>query len=186
MKLVCPVKRHGGSHIELWGTKYHFEEQPDGNHVADVKDPAHQDRLLSIGYTIYRPGQAQPVEAAPAKKTLEDASLLGSSVHQESFEIGGRTVTLGEVVTAAFARSELSIEDWNALAEPDRHAMLDEELDIMAADAEPKGDAGAGAPPAVDPAIAEREELVKQYETKFGTKPHPRLGIAKLREALEA
>lgn len=192
MKLACPVKRPGGSHIELWGKEYHFQEQPDGAHVAEVEDPAHQDRLLAIGYKIYRPGQMQQAEAPAAgkrqwhKPELKDATLLGSSVHPDTFEIGGKTITLGDVVTAAFKRSEMSVDDWNEQAEPDRHAMIDEELDIMAADAEPEGDAGAGNPPAVDPAVDEREELVKQYEAKFGTKPHHKLGVAKLREALEA
>lgn len=186
MKLACPVRRTGGSHIELWGKEYHFQEQPDGAHVADVEDPDHQDRLLTIGYTIYRPGQTQKATVPPAEKPPLSATLLGSSVHPDTFEMGGKAITLGDVVNAAFARSGMSMDDWNMQADPDRHAMIDEELDIMAADAEPEGDVGADAPPTADPVIAERDELVRQYEAKFGARPHHKLGVAKLREALEA
>ena len=54
MKLSCPVIREGGSFVELWGTEYHFAPMPDGCHVAEVENPEHQDRFLSIGYKIYR------------------------------------------------------------------------------------------------------------------------------------
>jgi hypothetical protein len=70
MKLSCPVIREGGSFVELWGTEYHFVPMPDGCHVAEVENPEHQDRFLSIGYKIYRSEDAQ-VQPAPKKRTTK-------------------------------------------------------------------------------------------------------------------
>ena len=50
------------------GTEYHFAPMPDGCHVAEVENPEHQDRFLSIGYKIYRGEDAQ-VQPAPKKRT---------------------------------------------------------------------------------------------------------------------
>lgn len=68
MKLSCPVIREGGSFVELWGTEYHFVPMPDGCHVAEVENPEHQDRFLSIGYKIYR-GEDAPAQTTPKKRT---------------------------------------------------------------------------------------------------------------------
>ena len=70
MKLSCPVIREGGSFVELWGTEYHFVPMPDGCHVAEVENPEHQDRFLSIGYKIYRGEDAQ-VQPSPKKRTTK-------------------------------------------------------------------------------------------------------------------
>lgn len=68
MLLVCPVIRDGGSKVDLWGTEYHFKPQPDGCHVAEVTNEKHQDRLLEIGYKIYRGEQAKTVIDEPNPK----------------------------------------------------------------------------------------------------------------------
>ena len=68
MKLSCPVIREGGSFVELWGTEYLFAPMPDGCHVAEVENPEHQDRFLSIGYKIYR-GEDTQVQSTPKKRT---------------------------------------------------------------------------------------------------------------------
>lgn len=68
MKLSCPVKRQGGSIVELGGKEYHFVPMPDDFHVADVEDAEHQDRFLEIGYKIYRGEDAQ-VQTTPKKRT---------------------------------------------------------------------------------------------------------------------
>ena len=173
MKLSCPVIRQGGSKVELWGTEYFFEPQPDGEHVAEVTNPQHQDRLLECGYKIYRPGAKQQpaaVPPAPPAKTEAAAVLNGSSVHPAQFEIGDKTVSLGEVVAAAHARSGMTAEAWNELPEETRHELIDAELDFLAGDA--------------DGEKAERDALVEQYVAKFGKKPHHKLGNDKIREAL--
>ena len=46
---------------------------PDGCHVAEVENPEHQDRFLSIGYKIYRGEDAQ---AQPHPKTYTKARVI--------------------------------------------------------------------------------------------------------------
>lgn len=178
MKLACPVLRDGGSKVELWGTEYFFAPQPDGEHVAEVADPKHQDRLLECGYRIYRPGAKQkPAEAPPAPPAKPD--LLGSNVHPAEIDVGGKTVTLGEVVAVAFARSGMETAQWNELPEETRHELIDAELDFMAGDADGDGQTS-------DDEKTERDALVEQYVAKYGKKPHHKLGNDKIREALAA
>jgi len=76
--------------------------------------------------------------AAPKRggKKAKDEALLGSSAHDATYEIGGKTYQLGDVVRQAFEKSGLTTEEWNAQAEEDRHARIDMALDDIAAAAE--------------------------------------------------
>lgn len=157
MKIECILKREGGTKINLPGdngdVEYYFKEQPDGAHVAEVTDKAHIKRLLSIpeGYEIYDP-------AAPKK----NQTLLGSSVHPATFEIGDKVFQLGDVVAIAFKDSCLTEEDWNSLSDDARADMIDEALDKLAAE-------NGGIKEGDD---AEINALREQYQAKFGKAPH--------------
>lgn len=180
MKIECLVTRDGGSHVELHGKNYHFAPQADGCHVAEVTDEAHQDRFLAIeGYKLYRGGSK--AAAVPEKKQEVAApteALLGSSIHISSFDIAGKTYALGEVVAAAFARSELSAKEWNALDEEVRHDLIDNELSLLKS-----GEAIAEAPAAIKEAD-ERAALAAQYEALFGKKPHSRMKIETMKASI--
>ncbi|AGC36048.1 hypothetical protein B7L88_gp004 [Rhizobium phage RHEph10] len=58
-----------------------------------------------------------------------DETLLGSSVLASSYEIDGKTVTLGELVAAAHTLSGATVAEWNELAEADREDLIRAELD---------------------------------------------------------
>ena len=194
MKIECPVKRPGGSHIELWGVDYHFQEQPDGAHVAEVSDPKHQDRFLEIGYKIHRPGSKaaeKPALKSVPNKPPQESSLHGSSVHPAEFTIGGKTITLGEVVAAAFKRSGMTTAAWNDQREDVRHERIDDELDLLEAEAgagtSGEKQDGLGQEPGSDAdkdAAAEREKLAAEFQEKFGKKPHHKWSSEKIREEL--
>jgi hypothetical protein len=170
MQIECVLKRTGGTQVTIGTTEYDFSPQSDGAHVATVEDDDHAQRFLSIteGYKIYR--GVEGVSTSVAKLGLPDM-LLGSSVHPATFEIGGKTVALGDVVAAAFDGFDGNADAWNALAEEDRHAILDAELDAMEAKASADAD--------------ERAALATQFEAKFNKKPHYNMGIEKLRAAVE-
>lgn len=176
MQIECPVKRVGGSIVDMRGTEYHFKELPDCAHVAEVTNEQHQDLFLEIGYKIYRPGGQK---AAPVKlvKKPEPPALKGSSVHPASFEIGDKTHTLAEVVAAAHKRTGLSHEEWNKLEDDARHELIDAELDFLAGDVDGDGDGQSDGD-------AERAALVEQYAEKFGKKPHYKWSADKIREEL--
>ena len=190
MKVECIAHREGGSKVDIDGIEYHFEPLSDGAHVAEVELAKHQDRFLSIGegYKLYR-GELSPV-GQPTKISLPVVndqsdlrhqestiarSLYGSSVHESTYEIGGHTYQLGDVVEKAFAASGLTAEEWNALEEGDRHAKIDIALDDL--DAESEGQ------PEAEP-TDERTFLAEVYKAKFGKAPHYRASIDTIKAAL--
>lgn len=76
MKIRCKIIRPGGSHIELWGTTYHFAPNERNDHVAEVKDEKHIARFLEIkeGYEIYDPKERAALESEANELTeLEQA-----------------------------------------------------------------------------------------------------------------
>ena len=172
MKIECKLKRENGTKAEIDGIVYHFAPLPDGAHVAEVLNEKHQDRFLSISeaYRLYRGKE----EAAPAPSAAAPAdiaiALLGSSQHPATFDIGGKTLQLAEVVAMAHIDSGLSAEDWNELSDEARADLIDEQLDKLAAD--------AGEPD------TELNDLRAQYEAKFGKKPHPAMKADSLRAKL--
>jgi hypothetical protein len=159
MKIKTLIVHPKGSVITLPGAEYRPEIQPDGEQVFEVKDPAHIERLLAIteGFAEYAPGKAAAVKKAddkPAEVAKTGAEILvGSSVHPATFEIGGQTFQLGTVVAMAHTASGLSVADWNALADDERHARIDAELDRLEAEAEAAG-GGADTKPAALPDFA--------------------------------
>lgn len=66
MKIECILKRDGGTVAEVGGIEYHFSEQADGAHVAEVASTDHIERFLAIpeAYRIARSAE----EAKPARK----------------------------------------------------------------------------------------------------------------------
>lgn len=188
MDIECKLKRTGGTRTSIETAEYHFAPRDDGAHVADVTIEAHVDRFLAIseGYCLYRGSAAAPkaevtkatkavpapvVEAAPEPEVV---ILLGSSTHPAGFEIHGKTYALGDVVVLAQTASGLDAKEWNELEEDSRADLIDEELDKL-------NGAGQNAQP--DEA-AVRADLVAQYQAKFGTKPHYKLSVEKLRAKL--
>lgn len=175
MQIECKLKREGGTKADIDGIVYHFTPLADGAHVADVLNEKHQDRFLSIseGYRLYR-GTEQAPPAAPAD-TVPAAdiaiALLYSSMHPATFDIGGKTWQLGEVV--ALAAASFGPEEWNELSDEARADLIDEQLDKLEAEAANTA--------TVDP---ELDTLRAQYEAKFGKKPHPAMKADSIRAKL--
>lgn len=206
MKIACLGLREGGTKVDLDGLEYHFEPLEDGKHVAVVEDEAHIDRFLSISdhYKVYHgaltPKNPMPVRIAAAGKPrvfvapkVDSQTLYGSNVHETSYEIGGKTYSLGDIVALAQKTSELTVEEWNELDEDDRHAKIDITLDDLAEAAEKEEAAAKSAAPeapkapeapAVGPAGDERAALVEQYKAKFGQAPHYRASIDTIKAKL--
>lgn len=58
--------------------------------------------------------------------------LVGSSLQPESLEFSdGRVLSSGDVVGRAHAASGLSVEDWNALEDSEREALIAETVDKL-------------------------------------------------------
>lgn len=80
-------------------------------------------------------------EKAEADRLAAEAhanqSLLGSDVLGSVVDLtGNKTVTLGEVVASAHARSGLSVPEWNELEPAEREAKLATEVEVLTEEAE--------------------------------------------------
>lgn len=75
MKLECILKRNGGTIAEIGGVDYHFSEQADGAHVADVEETAHIERFLAIpeAYRIYREPKAEQAQGGDLASEVSDS-----------------------------------------------------------------------------------------------------------------
>lgn len=68
----------------------------------------------------------------PATALAANETLNGSNTLPALIEIAeGKSVQLGDVVGAAFDKSGLSVEAWNALAETDRDALLNQAIEVL-------------------------------------------------------
>lgn len=181
------LRRVGGSIIPLGGIDYHFLPYTDGAHVCEVTIEDHADRFLAIteGFKLYR-GEGQPgnpaapvtvasAAAAPAPQPASAPDILLGGDFPASFDIHGKTYSLGDVVAAAHEASGLTFEAWNALPEDERDGKIEAELDRIDA-------AGEQAASTED----ERAALVAQYTALYGEAPHARTGVKKLRELIAA
>lgn len=172
MKIECTIRRKLGSTVTLGTTTYKFGPG-DGPHIAEVTDEDHIARLLAVpdSFKIHNPkgGKAAPVAPAPAASV---ETLLGSSSHPASFEINGKTYSLGEVASMAHEASGLSVADWNAASEEDRASAIDDQLDLLANEEEDDGD-------------DELEAARRAYREKFDKEPHPKAKAATLRAKVE-
>lgn len=59
------------------------------------------------------------------------AGLLGSDVQPATFEIANQTVTLGDIVRAAFTRFDKTVEDWNSLPSEIREKLIADEVGVF-------------------------------------------------------
>jgi hypothetical protein len=205
--IECKLHREGGTHAEVGGIDYHFVPQEDGAHVCAVANPDHADRFLSItdAYRLYRGAlipvltdiitpvaASAPAVVAAAQTEPSPGTILTSSVHPESFTIGGATYTLSEIADSARVAAGMSADDWAQLSDDTRAEFIDEKLDALAQAAEaipaiPAAQAAQAAEPASEQEAAndpERAALVEAHRNKFGVKPHWRWSLDRIREAL--
>jgi len=69
----------------------------------------------------------KPVTALAANETLNGSNTLPALIEISE----GKSVQLGDVVRAAFDKSGLNLEAWNALAETDRDELLNQAIEVM-------------------------------------------------------
>jgi len=86
MQIECKLKREGGTTVTIGADTYHFAEQADGAHVADVAKDEHIDRLLSISeaYRVYRAGKPETTDAAPVTTESKPAEPVAGPVATDS------------------------------------------------------------------------------------------------------
>lgn len=140
------------------------------------------------------------VEVDAQSSSAPSAPILnGSSHHESSYEIGGSTVQLGDLVEAAFNESGMAPDEWNDLAEADRDTLIQTALEEAQnqAGADQSGDSDQGDAGGAEDQQPEshadgtssesheRDELVAEHEARFGKKPHPSMKTENIRKKLD-
>lgn len=74
--------------------------------------------------------EAEKTEAA-LPQLGEHEILNGSSFHPSIVKVAGFELQLGQVVRAAWQKSSLTVEEWNALPNEARDAFIDAEIDVV-------------------------------------------------------
>lgn len=185
MKIECTIKRKGGTKVTIEGRKYHFRPDEDNRHVENVEHKPDIDRFLGIP-EAYRPLN-QDHAGSPAGdggSHLEpsgDEELKGSAVHPDTIEIDGAELDLSDVVASAFDQSEMSVEEWNALSDDDRHARIDDYLDSLAGE---EGDEEDGEE-TEEERLERLERLRAEYREAFGKQPHGQMKAETIEKKLK-
>lgn len=88
-----------------------------------------------MGRNKNRDNQNASQEAEKTEATLpqlaEHEILNGSSFHPGIVKVAGFELQLGQVVRAAWQKSGLTVEEWNALPNEARDAFIDAEIDVV-------------------------------------------------------
>lgn len=202
MKIESIIKRDPPTEVLLGDTAYKFTPDSKGRHVCEVTDKAHIARLLSIaeGFQIPDDEDAPKVAIPPVieppvqtvqptfQPTQDPDVLLGADGYPAVIDLGnGKTADIADVIADAHELSGLTTADWNALDPEVRAGLIDAVLDALNDSEEeaPTDAANDDQPPATDkPAVDEREALALEYKAKFGSKPHYKWTMDKIREEL--
>jgi hypothetical protein len=104
MLIEHTTKRHNGSVHTIAGVKYHFAPNDAGAHVAEVQDPAHIQRFLSIpSFAVYsdEPQPKAPAADAPRQEMPLEAdapAAVGTPLEEAPDEV------LDELYQKAFGK----------------------------------------------------------------------------------
>lgn len=80
MEIESIIRRKKGSHVSIDGVEYHFapSEKHGGKHVAEVENPEHIERLLSVpeGFRAIEPAKSKPAEPTKKAGVADDAPAI--------------------------------------------------------------------------------------------------------------
>ena len=125
--LIHAYRRKEPIVVELFGGLIKFELNERGHAVAPVEDQPSIDRLLSIseGYREYDGEAAPQVQSPVAAVVVARPAWL-----QDEIEIGEDIFASGDaVLQSAFDAADMNLQAWNAMAEADRDALVQAEID---------------------------------------------------------
>lgn len=196
MKIECLIRRSKGTLVEFKadGKAYHFTPDEEGRHVAEVDDPAHIKRLLSIEPETYIKCGTKPkslryqkrqkqVEFETEKVDLEDLMNNGETSSDKDDENLGDDQGDNKINDNSDSKDdggELDSEDMKAFIDDEDDG--DEDNDSVIGSLDEGDDTKV-----VDYEALNEEELALVYEQKFGKKPHhnmkPETILEKLNES---
>lgn len=132
MKIQSLIKRKNGSKILIGETTYDFQPDADGNHVCEVTDKAHIERLLAVTEGFVEAGK-KPKQKEPEQVKAPEVELNGTAWEPVEVEYEGGKVTTKDLVIGAFKSSGLSPDAWNELTKEEVEGLLAAELEVVKA-----------------------------------------------------
>lgn len=131
MKIESIIRRKNGTKVQLDNEHYHFKPSTgDLRHLAEVTRESHISTFLRIPEGYRLPDGEQLDEQL--ESDIELALVLkGSTIHNANYPIGGRDISLDELVVMAHEDSTLTRDEWNALEDEDRYELIDRTLEDL-------------------------------------------------------
>lgn len=131
MKIESIIRRANGTKVRMDSENYHFKPSAaDPRHLAEVTREAHISAFLRIPEG-YRLPDGEELDAELEKKIDDALTLKSSAIHNANYPIGGKDITLPELIVMAHQDSGLSIDEWNALEDEDRYEIIDRTLEDL-------------------------------------------------------
>lgn len=114
MKIECLLKRIGGTEAEIGGITYHFTEQADGKHVAEVTDQSHIDRFLSIkeGYRTLGATKATAPKTSESVKAPATTELATQNTEVATKELTESSTEQDALIAEAKAFGIRANRNW--------------------------------------------------------------------------
>lgn len=103
MKIVCKLKRQGGTKVDIGKVQYHFKPEnpadPDSPHSCEVTNPDHAARFLAINEAYYRAddetmNEPEAPEVDPLAEELDAEFPLAGKNFLDSKAIDNKAVKL--------------------------------------------------------------------------------------------
>ncbi len=131
MKIESIIRRANGTKVRMDSENYHFKPSAaDPRHLAEVTREAHISAFLRIPEG-YRLPDGEEIDEELEKKIDDALTLKSSAIHNANYPIGGKDITLPELIVMAHQDSGLSIDEWNALEDEDRYEIIDRTLEDL-------------------------------------------------------
>lgn len=191
----------------------HVAEVTDNHHIARLLSiaegfqlPDDSEKLpKSVQTELNKELEERTQGQKPTIQPIDEYVLKGSTVHPATFDVKGEQVSIEDVIAVAHEESGMTTAEWNAMPDEARHDLIDAVLDAMAGEEgpvdpnqtgtaqgnqqgdkeeAPKDTAAKEGGATDDKAPDEREAAAQEYKAKFGSKPHYKWSIEKIREEL--
>lgn len=186
MKIESIIRRKNGTRVEMDEAVYHFKPtDADERHLCEVEIKAHIQRFLAIpeGYQpadlsdlsdITQPAPAEPTGEQPVLGTLDGVVEQDGTVTKLEELPRDQLLVLARDMEIEGAE-DMTDEQLAAAVRAEPVEPVDEPTEEPTKD-EPQKDKA--------PAELSRDDLAKQYEAKFGKRPHHKLSAERIKQIL--
>lgn len=211
MKIESIIKRKKGTVVKMDNPTATYKFLPESGdfedpHVAVVEDEGHARLFLSHpeAFALHEGKAPEPLQEEVGPQPLGSSLITG----QNYTIVGGDTVELQVLINMAFDDSELEVEDWNNLSDQERADRInvvlaelkgketttqepekveekpEEKPEQSKPEAKPETGGKKDESKPTEEKELNRDELVEQFQKKFGRKPHYKMKAEDIARAI--